>query len=65
MSEYWKLKEEFDKKVKDLQENCPHTEYDEEQDEFWGIGRTTGARVRYCKRCLYKIYVDGEEENDD
>jgi hypothetical protein len=59
MSEYRKLQDEFDKKIKDLQDNCPHEEFGEEQDEYWAPGHTTGARVKYCKRCWYKVYLSG------
>ena len=57
MSEYKKLQDEFNRMVKELQENCSHTEYGEEQDEYWAIAHTTGSRVRYCKRCWHKVYV--------
>lgn len=60
MSEYYKLKAEFDKKIKELQENCSHTEFKDEQDEYWRVMSTTGRRVKYCKRCLYAIYSGDE-----
>lgn len=51
MSEYNKLKEEFDRKVKELRENCPHEELTEPQEVFWGYGRTAAYSSRYCERC--------------
>lgn len=62
MSEYQKLQDEFDRKVKELQDNCSHKEFGKEQDEYWRVMTTTGKRVKYCKRCWYKVYVQREEK---
>jgi len=59
MSEYDKLKVKFDKAVKELRENCPHTEISDWMDEWWAIGHSTGRKVRVCLRCGAKTGTDG------
>lgn len=46
-----KLKEEFNKKVKELKENCPHEELTEPQEIYWAPGHTSGYKSRFCERC--------------
>lgn len=50
MSEYEKLKREFDEEVKRLQENCSHTEVTEWLPYMWAPGHYMGE-AKVCKRC--------------
>ena len=50
MSQYNKLKSEFNAKVLALQEHCRHKE-SEWSVEWWAIGHGTGSEVRVCQNC--------------
>ena len=50
MSEYQKLKDEFETKVRKLRFDCPHKELSDWVEYHWAIGHISGY-VRYCKRC--------------
>jgi len=50
MSTYNELKEEFDRKVKELRENCPHINCDW-MEEQWVVAHSTGYEVFVCKVC--------------
>jgi len=50
LSTYEELREEFERKVKELQERCPHPET-YWAEEWWAIGHSTGYAVRICKVC--------------
>lgn len=54
LATYKKLKDEFDVKVKKLQETCPHkrTRWCE---EWWAIAHSTGFKVKICLRCNKKL----------
>ena len=56
MSEYKKLRDKFDKDVKELQENCPHEELSELMEVLWGYGRTCGYRSKFCLCCNKQMY---------
>lgn len=51
MSEYTKLKREFDKAVKELRENCSHEVLSEWVEVYWAVGRSAGYESRFCERC--------------
>lgn len=51
MSEYRKLKEEFEQNVKKLQENCEHEELTDWKHRMWAPGHYTNTEVKMCKRC--------------
>jgi len=55
MSELEKLRKEFDRKKKELQDNCPHPETTGWIDEWWAIAHPTGYQVKLCKRCGKEI----------
>jgi len=44
------LKEEFEKKVKELQEKCPHKKT-YWAEHWWALAHSSGYKVRVCKRC--------------
>jgi hypothetical protein len=50
MKSYDDLQKEFDKKVKELQEKCPHkkTEY---MEQWWAYAHSTGNIVKSCLNC--------------
>ena len=50
MSQYNKLKNEFDAKVLALQGRCRHKE-SKWVLEWWAIGHSTGFEVRMCQNC--------------
>ena len=56
MSEYSKLKEKFDKEVKELQENCLHEELSEPMEVFWAYGHSCGYKSKFCQRCGKQMY---------
>jgi hypothetical protein len=49
MSKAKELRDEFEKDLKELQDNCPHTE-STWMDSMWAPGHF-GPRVRVCKEC--------------
>jgi hypothetical protein len=51
MNEYQKLRAKFDKDVKELRDNCPHTELSEPGEVYWAIGHSAGYSSRVCLRC--------------
>lgn len=54
MSEYNKLKKEFDRAVKELQKNCPHSEISDWMVEYQEPEHIANE-VRYCKYCGLKV----------
>lgn len=50
MSTYNELKEEFEQKVKQLQEKCNHPR-SKWYPQYWAIGHTTGYEVLICEIC--------------
>lgn len=50
LKSYKDLKKEFDKKVKELQEKCPHKK-SIWCEEWWAIAHTTGYKVKVCDFC--------------
>ncbi|KXB00721.1 hypothetical protein AKJ40_00745 [candidate division MSBL1 archaeon SCGC-AAA259M10] len=48
---YQDLKDEFDKKVEKLREECDHLEVSDWRKECWAIGHTTGFEVKVCEIC--------------
>ena len=51
MSEVAKLREEFERKVKELQDSCPHEEITDWYNVHWAIGHPSLYEQRTCKRC--------------
>jgi len=51
MNEYNKLKKEFERKVKELQERCEHKETFW-AEQWWALGHGTGYAVKVCNNCF-------------
>jgi len=51
MSTYKELKKDFNKKVKELQENCKHTDVSDWLKYYWAIAHWSGAYVKKCNIC--------------
>lgn len=58
MTTYKMLVAEFERKIKELQKNCPHKKT-EKATECWAIGHTTGRELEICKRCNKTVSVKG------
>ena len=56
MSEYKKLKENFEQDVRELQENCPHEALSNPIEVYWAPGHSCGYSSRYCERCGKQMY---------
>jgi hypothetical protein len=56
MSEYKKLKEKFDKDVKELKESCLHEVLTEPFEVFWAYGHSCGYKSKFCERCGKQMY---------
>lgn len=50
MSEYENLKNEFERKVKELQEKCPHTTT-KWYMHMWAPGHFSGEDILVCENC--------------
>ncbi len=50
MKDYNQLKEEFDEKVKELQDKCPHKKT-HWAEHYWALAHSSGYKVRVCNRC--------------
>lgn len=48
---YEKLKEEFAKKVRELQKKCKHEKRSGWVPQMWAPGHFTGTEVKVCKTC--------------
>lgn len=46
-----RLRQEYQQKLKQLQETCPHEEKTDWLEEWWAPGHGTGRRVRACANC--------------
>ena len=51
MSEQERLFNEYQKKLKELQDSCPHLEKSEWMDYQWAMAHSTGQAAKCCKRC--------------
>lgn len=51
MTEQKKLWNEYQAKLEQLQESCPHTELSDWMEEWWAVGHSTGYFVKICERC--------------
>ena len=51
---YNQLKKEFDKKVKNLQEKCPHKKT-QLRVEWWAYGHATGHTLKVCLTCNKRL----------
>jgi len=68
MSEVTKLYEEFNRKVEELQETCPHEEVTDWYNPHWAPGHPTLYEQRTCKRCgkvIEKRYLKEVTERVD
>jgi hypothetical protein len=45
------LHEDYEKKLKELQETCPHEEMSDWMEEWWAPGHSTGYQVKTCNEC--------------
>ena len=59
MSEAKKLREEFETKLKTLQDDCPHTQ-SEWMDYMWAPGHF-GGKVQVCLRCEKTLEEAGKK----
>jgi hypothetical protein len=59
MSKAKELRDKFDKELKDLQDNCPHTET-EEMPYMWAPGHYADNNVIVCKECDKIVGQGGE-----
>ncbi len=50
-SEYERLREEFERKVTQLQKGCSHKVLSEWTEEWWAPAHSTGYEVKVCRRC--------------
>ena len=50
MKSYDKLKEEFDKKIEELQSKCSHKKT-HWAEHWWALAHSSGYKVRVCDRC--------------
>ncbi len=53
---YYQLEKEFDRKVKELQDRCPHKRITKWMEGWWAPGHGTGTSTRLCKRCNAQVY---------
>ena len=51
MKTYSELKEEFEKKVEDLQSKCKHEDVSDWIGEYWALTHITGWQVKVCNIC--------------
>jgi hypothetical protein len=51
MKEAKKLHEEYQKKLKHLQQTCPHEKQSDWMEEWWAPGHSTGRMVKVCSNC--------------
>ena len=51
---YKKLKEEFDKKVSALMDECPHKRSTKWMEVHWAPGHSSGTSIKKCLRCNAK-----------
>ncbi len=56
---YDKLQKDFDDKVIELQERCPHKTLSKWVDMYFAVGHSTGTQVRVCKECNKTIKQRG------
>jgi hypothetical protein len=50
-SEFKKLENEYNKKLKLLQKKCPHKRKTNWIEQFWAPGHSSNVWFRKCKRC--------------
>jgi hypothetical protein len=46
-----RLHDEYQRKLKQLQETCPHKEQTDWLEEWWAPGHSTDRMVKTCKNC--------------
>lgn len=46
-----KLYKEYQEQLRQLQEECPHTDQTDWMEEWWALGHSTGRRVKICTNC--------------
>lgn len=46
-----KLRKEYERKLKELQEACLHEKRSAWIEEWWAPGHSTGRKVKVCKNC--------------
>jgi len=50
------IDEDYQRKLSELQANCPHTKLTDWMDEWWALGHSTGYSVQHCKNCDKEIH---------
>lgn len=55
MSDYNKLKQEFEHKVVELQKTCKHKDISKWMDYYWAPAHSTGYKVKICLNCNKEI----------
>jgi len=51
MNKAKELYAKYEADLKELQENCPHTEESDWMNEYWAPGHSSNFRVKTCKEC--------------
>ncbi len=51
ISDYYKLKKEYESKIKKLQKTCIHKSKSKWMRQWWAFGHSTGYIVRVCNNC--------------
>ncbi len=51
------LHEEYQQRLRALQESCPHLALTEWMEQWWAPGHSTGRRVQLCAECDKVIHV--------
>ncbi len=52
-----RLYEEYQQRLRALQDSCPHTELTDWMEEWWALGHATGRRVQACAECNKVIHM--------
>jgi len=63
MRSYDELKEEFDRKVKELREKCDHSDVTDWIEEYWAPAHSNGCMVKICNICKKEVARDPPKDD--